>query len=87
MSHLMGKAKCFEKIVYLHSQSQRFFANVSYNFSNSNYGCMTFARVSSILSFMQWVEEYLVALKDFNFVFPFAFENEHQFENNFALIM
>ena len=64
----MGKV--LEIVVYLHSHSQRFFANVSLNFSNSNYRCMTFAHVAILLSFMQWDEEYLVAQKILIIPFP-----------------
>ena len=55
--------KSFGIVVDLHYQSQHFFANVSLNFSNSNYRCMRFAHVTILLSFIQRVEEYLVALK------------------------
>ena len=55
--------KVSEIIVELHSQSQRFFANVSLNFSNSNNKRMTFAHVAIILSSTQRFAENLVALK------------------------
>ena len=38
---------------FLRSQSQRFFANASLNFSNSNCRCITFDHVAVFLSFMQ----------------------------------
>ena len=63
-----GKTRTFSEIVvYLHSQLQRFFANVSINFSNSNSMWTTFAHVAILFSLMQRVEEYLVALKDFDY--------------------
>ena len=58
-----------EKNVKLHSQAQRFFANVSLSFSNCNNRRMTFAYAAILLSFMQQVEEYLVVFKDFDFTF------------------
>ena len=55
------------KIIKSHFQSQRVFANVGLNFSNSNNRWMMFPHVVILFSFMQMVEEYLVALKDFDF--------------------
>ena len=51
----------------LHSQSQRFFANVSLIFSNSNNRRVTFAHVAILLSSTQRVAGYLMALKYFDF--------------------
>ena len=53
--------KFSEKIVLLHSHSQRFFANVSLKFSNINNRRVTSAYVAMLLSFMQLIEEYLLA--------------------------
>ena len=53
--------------VIAYSQSQRFFANVSLNFLNNNNRRMMFAHAAILLSFMQQVEEYLMALKDFDY--------------------
>ena len=50
-------------IAVVQFQSQRLFANVSLKFSNSNYRRMTFAYVTIFLSFMQLIEEYLLAKK------------------------
>ena len=55
------KTKVFRKIVLLHSHSQRFFANVSLKFSNINNRRVTSAYVAILLSFMQLIEEYLLA--------------------------
>ena len=58
----MKKTQTFsEKIVLLHSHSQRFFATVSLNFSNINNRRVTSAYVMILLSFMQLIEEYLSA--------------------------
>ena len=57
-----------EIIVLLHSHSQRFFANVSLKFSNSNNRRMTFARVRILLYVMQLFEEYLSAIKKILFL-------------------
>ena len=60
--------KFSEKIVLLHSHSQRFFANVSLKFSNINNRRVTSAYVATLLSFMQLIEEYLSAT--FFFIIP-----------------
>ena len=66
MSLLMEKhKKVSEIIVLLHFHSQRFFANVSLKFSNSNNRRMMFAHVAILLSFMRMIEEYLLAIKRF----------------------
>ena len=119
----MEKTQKFSgKPVLLHSHSQRFFTNVSLKFSNINNRRVTSAYVAILLSFMQLIEEYLLAtffflfIPDpfdinvqlrqksmtsyrrnercqrpktslFDFVFPFAFKNKHQFENFFSFIM
>ena len=68
MSYQMEKhKKCSETIVLLHSHSQRFFANVSVKFSNINNRRVTSAHVATLLSFMQLIEEYLFAIKDFDY--------------------
>ena len=64
MSSQMEQTQRFsEKIVLLHSHSQRFFANVSLKFSNINNRRVTSAHVVILLSFMQLIEEYLLATK------------------------
>ena len=55
--------KVFRNNVLLHSHSQRFFANVSLKFSNINNRRVTSAHVGILLSFMQLIEEYLLAIK------------------------
>ena len=57
--------KVSEIIVLLHSRSQRFFANVSLKFSDSNNRRMMFMHVAILLPFMQLIEEYLLAIKIF----------------------
>ena len=47
----------------LHSHSQRFFANVSVKILNINSRRVTSAHVVTLLSFMQLIEEYLLAIK------------------------
>ena len=44
---------------------QRFFANVSLKFSNTNNKWITFASVAILLSFMQLIEKYLLAVNIF----------------------
>ena len=64
MSDQMEKTQTFsEIIVLLHSHSQLFYANVSVKFSNINNKRVTSAHVSKLLSFMQLIEEYLLAVK------------------------
>ena len=61
----MKKTQKFsEIIVLLHSHSQRFFANVCVRFSNINNRRVTSAHVATLLSFMQLIEEYMLAIKD-----------------------
>ena len=59
-----GKTQKFsEIIVLLHSHWQRFFAKVSLKFSNINNRRVTSAHAAILLSFMQLIEEYLLAAK------------------------
>ena len=51
--------KVSEIIVLFYSNSQRFFANVSLKFSNSNNRRITFAHIAILLSIMHLIEEYL----------------------------
>ena len=65
-----GKTQKFsEIIVLLHSHLQRFFANVSLKFTNINNRQVTSAHVAILLSFMQLIEEYLLAAKK-NLIIP-----------------
>ena len=58
----MEKTQKFsDKIVLLHSHSQRFFANVSFKFLNINNRRVTSAYVAILLSLMQLIKEYLLA--------------------------
>ena len=60
----MEKHTCYlEIIILLHSHSQRFFASVSVKFSNINNRRVTSAHVATLLSFMQLIEEYRLAIK------------------------
>ena len=65
MSYQMEKHKKSEIIVLFYSHSQRFFANVSLIFSNIKYRRVTSAHVAIILSFMQMIQEYVLATKIF----------------------
>ena len=57
----MEKTKVFIKNRLLHSNLQRFFANVSFKFSNINNRRVTSAYGAILLSFMQLIEVYLFA--------------------------
>ena len=61
-----------KKIVLLHSHSQRFFANDTLKFSNINIRRVTSAYVAILLSFMQLIEEYLLAT--FVFIVPDTYD-------------
>ena len=61
-----GKTQKFsEIIVLLHSHSQHFFADVSLKFLNINNRRVTSAHVAIVLSFMQLIEEYVLATNRF----------------------
>ena len=68
-----------EIIVELHSQAQRFFAYVCkwsvLFFSNCNNSRMMFAHAGILLSFMQRIDEYLLALKDFDYSYSIGYIN------------
>ena len=59
----MEKTQKFsEMIVLLHSQVHRFFARVSLKFSNIKKRRVMSAHVKILLSFMQLIEDYLLAI-------------------------
>ena len=69
-----GKTQKFsEIIVLLQSHLQRFFANFSAIFSNINNRQITSAHVATLLSFMQLIEEYLLAKKNI-LIFPDSYD-------------
>ena len=53
-------------IVYLHSQAQRFFVDVSFKFSNDHGRYTAYGNFAILLFLMQRVKDYLLALKDFD---------------------
>ena len=61
-------------IILLHSHSQPFFANVSLKCSNINNRRMKSAHVAILLSFMQLIEEYLLAKKNFDFPWSLGYK-------------
>ena len=66
MSYQMKKTQKFSEIIALiHSHLQRFFAYVTLKFLNINNRRVTSAHVATLLSFMQLIEEYLLATKRF----------------------
>ena len=67
MSLLTKNTKSFKVIVYKHSQSLRFFANVSLFFSNSYYRCIVVRYVAILLSSVQCIEGFLMTLKNFDY--------------------
>ena len=54
-------------IVYLHSQTQRFFVDVSFRFSNDRCRYTAIGNFVILLFRMQRVMNYLFALQDFDF--------------------
>ena len=45
-------------------------SHVMAHFSNSNNRRMAFAHAGTLQSFMQWIDKYLVAFKDFDYTVP-----------------
>ena len=82
MSYLMEIQKVLQIIVLSHYHSQHFFANVSLKFSNSNNRRMTFAHVTILLSFMQLIEEYLLAIKRFLLFLIFGYKQPTTSKSN-----
>ena len=54
-------------IVFLHSQTQRFFVDVSFKFSNDRCRYTAYGNFAILLFLMQRVMDYLLALQDFDF--------------------
>ena len=54
-------------VVYLHSQSQRFFVDVSFKFLVNRCGQTAYGNFAILLSLMQRVTGYLLTLKDLGF--------------------
>ena len=59
--------KVLAVIVYLHSQTQRFFDDVSFKFSNDRCRYTACGNFAILLFLMQRVMEYLQALQGFDF--------------------
>ena len=59
--------KVLAVIVYLHSQTQRFFVDVSFKFSNDCCRYTAYGNFAILLFLMQCVMGYLLALQDFDF--------------------
>ena len=59
--------KVLAVIVYLHSQKQRFFVDVSFKFSNDRCRYTAYGNFAILLFLMQRVMDYLLALHDFDF--------------------
>ena len=75
MSYLTEKTlKSLKVIVYQHSKTLRFFSNVSLFFSNSHYRCIVVRHVAILLSSIQCVEGFLMALKNFVYLCPVVFK-------------
>ena len=59
--------KVLAVIVYLHSQTQLFFVDVSFKFSNDRCRYTADGNIAILLFLMQRVMDYLLALQDFDF--------------------
>ena len=59
--------KIFGVIVYLNSQTQRFFVDVSFKFSKDRCRYKAYINFVILLLLMQRVMDYLLALQDFDF--------------------
>ena len=66
-SLLIKKHKVLAIFVYLHSQSQLFFVDVSFEFSNDHCRCTAYGNFAILLSLMQHVTGYLLTPKDLDF--------------------
>ena len=58
-------------IVYLHSETQRFFVDVSFKFSNAPCRYTAYGNFAILLSLMQRVMGYLLTLPNFDFLRSF----------------
>ena len=58
--------------VYLHSQSQRFFVDVSFKFSNNRYRYTAYGNCAILLSLMQCGTGHLLTLQNFDFLRSFG---------------
>ena len=54
-------------IVYLYSQTQRFFVDVSFKFSNTHCRYTAYGNFAILLSLMQHAAGYLLTLQNFDF--------------------
>ena len=59
--------KVLAVIFYLHSQTQRFFVDVSFKFLNDRCRYTGYDNFAKLLFLMQRVMEYLLLLQDFDF--------------------
>ena len=59
--------KVLAVIVYLHSQSQRFFVEFSFKFSKDRCRYTAYGNFAILFFLMQRVMDYLLALQDFDF--------------------
>ena len=58
--------KVLAVIVYLHSQTQRFFVDVSFKFSNGRCRYTAYGSFTILLFLMQRNMDYLLAVQDFD---------------------
>ena len=63
----MENTKRLAVVVYFHSQSQRFFVDVSFKFSNNRCMYTAYGNFGILLSIMQCLTVYLLTLQYFDF--------------------
>ena len=61
------RLKVLAVIVYLHSQTQRFFVDASFKFSKDRCRYKAYSNFAILLLLMQRVMDYLLALQNFDF--------------------
>ena len=64
----LKNTESFDNCRFLHSQSQRFFVDVSFKFSNDRCMCTAYGNFAILLYLMQHVTGYLLTPKDLDFV-------------------
>ena len=62
-----SNTKTLAIVVYLHSQSQRFFVDISFKFLNNRCRYTAYGNFAILLSLMQRDTGYLLTLPDFDF--------------------
>ena len=76
MSLLIEKHLKFWQSSFIYTQSQGFFVDVSFKFSNDHCRCTAYGNFAILLSLMQRVTGYLLTPKDLDFRRFFAHKQQ-----------